>query len=342
MKKLIAMIVVLSLACTAACAAALDGWTEDSPALETIAALVAAATDENSESYLPPRARVAVFDFDGTLYGELFPTYFDVMLFVHRALEDEDCHPDEDVRAHAEALLDAAVTGKPEPDFERSTAQCAAELFAGMTPEEYRAYIRAFAETPVIGFENMTYSQGFYQPMLSLIEFLSDNGFQVYISSGSERTIVRVMTEGVLDDLIPPDRVIGSDFSYVATGQGDTAGRSYTYQPDDQVILGGDLLMKNLKMNKVSTIIGEIGADPYLVFGNSSGDFAMAQYALQKGGYAFMLLADDEDRDYGDAAEAGAFREKCLSYGFYTVSMRDEFETIYYGDAVKTALEPAA
>ena len=29
---------------------------------------------------------------------------------------------------------------------------------------------------------------------------------------------------------------------------------------------------------------------PVLVFGNSSGDFAMAQYALQHGGKAYMLL----------------------------------------------------
>lgn len=30
-----------------------------------------------------------MFDFDGTLYGERFPTYFDTCLFLHRTLHDD-------------------------------------------------------------------------------------------------------------------------------------------------------------------------------------------------------------------------------------------------------------
>ena len=76
-----------------------------------------------------------------------------------------------------------------------------------------------------------------------------------------------------------------------------------------------------------------------MVFGNSSGDFAMGQYALQHGGRAFMLLCDDTERDYGDADEAAAFAEKCAALGFETVSMRDEFETIYAETVSKTWAE---
>lgn len=35
---------------------------------------------------------------------------------------------------------------------------------------------------------------------------------------------------------------------------------------------------------------------------------------------------------------AAAFAEECRALGFETVSMRDEFETIYKKDAVKTKL----
>ena len=82
-------------------------------------------------------------------------------------------------------------------------------------------------------------------------------------------------------------------------------------------------------MNKVVSIVNEIGAAPLLVFGNSSGDVSRAQYAVQHGGRAYMLLCDDTERDFGDPEEAASFAETCRELGFETVSMRDEFETIY-------------
>ena len=42
-----------------------------------------------------------------------------------------------------------------------------------------------------------------------------------------------------------------------------------------------------------------------------------------------MLLCDDTERDYGDPEAAAAFQEKCDANGFYTISMRDEFELLY-------------
>lgn len=51
-----------------------------------------------------------------------------------------------------------------------------------------------------------------------------------------------------------------------------------------------------------------------------------------------MLLCDDPERDYGDPEAAASFAETCRLLGFETVSMRDEFETIYKTDARKTAL----
>lgn len=89
------------------------------------------------------------------------------------------------------------------------------------------------------------------------------------------------------------------------------------------------LLLKTEKMNKVSAIVEEIGQVPLLVFGNSSGDLAMGVYAQQNGGKAFMLLCDDIERDYGDTAEAEKFQKNCDDLGIQTVSMKDEFETIY-------------
>ena len=44
-------------------------WTKDSVAMESIVSFVAEVTDESSERFVPVEDRLAVFDFDGTLYG---------------------------------------------------------------------------------------------------------------------------------------------------------------------------------------------------------------------------------------------------------------------------------
>ena len=131
--------------------------------------------------------------------------------------------------------------------------------------------------------------------------------------------------------------MIGSTFSLIASGQGEKEGRKYTYAPGDQVLLEGNLTQKNQQMNKVISIVDEIGEVPLLVFGNSSGDVAMAQYAVQHGGRAYMLLCDDTERDYGDLETATSFAETCRELGFETVSMHDEFQTIYKESVEKTS-----
>jgi len=50
------------------------------------------------------------------------------------------------------------------------------------------------------------------------------------------------------------------------TNQGEKDGLDYTYTKDDNVITGGEFLVKNLKMNKVSVIEQEIGQKPVLCF----------------------------------------------------------------------------
>jgi hypothetical protein len=53
-----------------------------------------------------------------------------------------------------------------------------------------------------------------------------------------------------------------------------------------------------------------------------------------------MLLCDDTERDYGNLDTAAAFAETCRTLGFETVSMRDEFETIYKNGVTKVRTSP--
>ena len=310
-------------------------WTEGSAVADSIVAYVKSVTDESSDSYVAPADRIAIFDFDGTLYGERYPTYFDTCLFIHRALHDETFTAPDDIREYAKAMEEALYNHLPEPDSDKSTAQCAAECFKGMTTEEYREYVKTFMASPAFGFEGMTYAEGFYKPMTEVVKYLAENDFTIFISSGSERAMVRELIKGNLDEWIPSDRVIGSTFSLIASGQGTKAGRKYTITADDQILMEGNLVTKNQNTNKVFSIIDEIGKCPILVFGNSSGDLAMAQYVLLHGGKGYMLLCDDTERDYGDLAVAAKFADSCEKMGLETVSMKNDFATIYGDNAVK-------
>ena len=166
--------------------------------------------------------------------------------------------------------------------------------------------------------------------MLQVIDYLNENGFKCYIVSGTDRLISRAMVNGAVN--IPARQVIGSDESLVATGQGDTPSLDYTYQDTDQLVLEGVFLVKNLKMNKVDVIAQEIGVQPVLAFGNSSGDFAMATYTTANNKYkalGFMVCCDDLERENGNLDKAESMVKSCEEHGWTPVSMKNDWTTIY-------------
>ena len=167
-----------------------------------------------------------------------------------------------------------------------------------------------------------------------MIDYLQENEFTVYIVSGTDRLITRGLAEGVVN--IPLSQMIGSDESLVASHQGDEDGLEYTFSKDDKVTTGGEFLIKNLKMNKVSIIEQEIGVQPVLCFGNSSGDAAMANYTISNNPYksmACMLCCDDTERENGNIEKADKMRASCEENGYTAISMKNDWTTIY-GDGV--------
>ncbi len=240
------------------------------------------------------------------------------------------------------------LRGIPIEDFDAKERALGPQLYQGLTPEAYAEVVRKFKALPAWGFEGMTYGEAFFQPMVGLVKYLSEHDYTVYIVSATYRDAVRVMIEGTLDQYIPAGRVIGTDLLYIATGDEKEDSTFYELEPEDELVIAGRLFIKNQKTNKAAAIQREIGKMPVLAFGNSTGDFSMATYTLQNtkyGGRAYMLLCDDTERDYGDAEEAAKFAEKCAELGFETVSMRDEFETIYAPAVTMTpaeAIAPAA
>jgi hypothetical protein len=183
----------------------------------------------------------------------------------------------------------------------------------------------------------MSYANTFYTPMVEVVEYLQENGFKVYVCSGSDRFICRTFIEGHLD--IPFEQIIGMDVDIEATNEEGADGLKYVYTSEDNIVRTDRLLIKNLKMNKVKAIVKEIGRQPVLSFGNSSGDVSMHNYTIFNNRYksaAFMLIADDEERDYGNTAKVQSLKEQWEQNGYHVISMKDDFRTIYGDEVTKT------
>lgn len=313
-------------------------WNENAPAKKALVSYIETVTDENSVDYIPIENRIAVFDMDGTILCETDPYYFDHCLLVYRVLEDPDYKDkastfEKDVANRLQAKFDG------DKSVEVSMiehGQAVAMAFAGMTIDEFEAYVEDFKNQPAPGYNNMTRGEAFYKPMIQVIDYLQANDFTVYIVSGTDRLIVRGLINGSVD--IPRNQLIGSDELLVATGQGDVDGMDYTFTDQDKLVTGGQFIIKTLDMNKVTAIMTEIGIQPVLSFGNSTGDSAMAEFTTTNNKYkslAFMLCCDDLERENGNTDKADKMRDLCKEFDWIPISMRDDWTTIYGEDVTR-------
>ena len=312
-------------------------WNDGAPALGALIDYVEAVTDQASPDYIPPADRIAVFDMDGTLCAELCPTYLEYYLLAWRILKDPNYTPDEEMLEFGRILRDHAIDKSFPDHMDMLHATHAAKAYAGMTLREFADFVTGCLIRNVDGFEGMTYATCFYTPMIEVVDYLQDHDFKVYICSGSDRFICRTFIEGMLD--IPYEHIIGMDVGLEATGQHGEDGLDYVFKAGDDVIRTDTLLIKNLKMNKVTQIVQEIGRKPVLSFGNSGGDVSMHMYTISANPYrsaAFMLVADDDVRDYGNPEKAEGLKAQWADSGFHVISMRDDFRTIYGDKVVKT------
>ena len=316
---------------------ALSLWTDGAEAKEKLVAYMKTITDKNSRDYIPVENRVAVFDLDGTLFCETDPNYFDYTLLVHRVLEDENYKDkaSEFEKETAQKIVTQNETGESFKGLEVDHGKCIASAFAGMTPKEFNDYIQKFKQLDMPSYNGMKRGEGWYKPMLEIVNYLQANDFTVYVVSGTDRLIVRgIVDNSPLD--IPMGHIIGSDETLVSNNQGETDGLDYVFNENDKLVLGGDFVVKNLKMNKVSVIAQEIGVQPVLSFGNSTGDSSMAEYATSNNPYkslAFMLCCDDTERENGNVEKAEKMFSLCEEYDWVPVSMKNDWKTIY-GDGV--------
>ncbi len=310
-------------------------WEKNSEVKNKLVAYVKDVTNKSSKNFIPVEDRIATFDMDGTFLCETAPYYFEWMLYLDRALYDENFTPSQADRDYAKQIEDAIRnTGKFPKNVDVDEAKSQENVFAGMTPAEYETYVKNFMEKPVEGLTNLKWGEAFYLPMVEVIKYLQANDFTVYIVSGSDRPAVRILACDLLK--IKSNNVIGSDPKIISANQDENDGGNYVYQKNDYLVRG-HLIEKNLKMNKVSYIAKEIGKQPVLGFGNSSGDTSMLNYAVNGNKYkseAFFVICDDVERELGNISKADKCRKLAVENGWNSISMRNDWKTIY-GDNVQ-------
>ena len=314
-------------------------WNDDSPTLQKIVEFVEDVTDPTSPNYIPPEDRIATFDMDGTFYCETAPLYFQEMMFFHRVLEDKNYTAPKKYLNLAKKIYPKVMAHeKRTPAEEKMHVDGLSAVYAGMTDEEYRAYVREFMKTNEDGLTNLKRGEAFYLPMVEIISYLGNNGFAVYIDTACGVSTTRELVDGVIP--IQPDRIVGSDFQYTSTNMGKDDPHDHFYdRHKEKIVISGRPLYDNAKTRKIFSILNQIGKKPVLAFGNSSGDSGMLEYTLQDNKYnsmSFFVICDDTERELGNPKRAASDTALALKRGWNPISMRDEFKTIY-GDNVKRA-----
>ena len=324
-------------------------WAEDSAAAKSLRDYVTMVTNpKDSKNFIPEKDRIAVFDMDGTLACETYYTYYDTMMFIEYCLVD---HPER----VSDELKGIAASIRPGYTADETLARNFAKAYAGLTVEEFYSYVVQFGKKFTSSFENMRYIDNFYLPMVELVEYLYNNGFTVYVISGTERTTTRaIVANSPIAEYVTPNHVIGTDFEVKQRGhETESSNMNFKYENGDELVLTGGFIQKNLNSNKAIYVEREIGQRPVLAFGNSGSDTSMMNYTIdERNPYpaqAYMIIADDGEREWGSADWEKKSAEN-IAKGYVPVSMKKDFAAIYPEGIKKSAeqfhereeLKPAA
>jgi phosphoserine phosphatase len=306
----------------------LPSWN-DGPSKQAILNFVKTTTDQSSPKFVPPEARLATFDQDGTLWVE-HPMYTQVVYCLERVPavvakrpELKNVEPFKTVLSgNREAMAKLSMN-----DLEKILVA----TLTGMTVDEFQAEVKKWLTTAKDPRWHRPYTDLTYQPMREVMQYLRANGYKTYIVTGGGQDFVRVYGEKVYG--IPPEQVVG------------TAGATkYGYDQSGKPILTKEpkLLLNDDKAGKPEGIHLIIGRRPCAAFGNSGGDREMLEYTGAGEGARLMMLVlhDDGKREYayGPAqglpnTKVGAFNQalsdEAKKKGWVIISMKNDWKKIF-------------
>ncbi|MEJ2727665.1 MAG: HAD family hydrolase [Deltaproteobacteria bacterium] len=280
---------------------------------EKIVSFVKSVSDPASNSFVPLEYRRAVFDMDGTILCEK-PDYIEVALTRHRLLEKMELNP----QLKANPIYNAVIEGDREY-INNNIKTAIVEAFEGESLKFYLKYCRRFLSEEKHPRFNQPYIQLFYQPMIELIDYLTDHGFKVYIASTSQQEFIRSVSKDILN--IPADQIIGTVVGF-SLRIGDN---------NDPVFIRKSSYFEpyNADENKVVRI-RERGLLPSIfAFGNSSGDLAMMEVTAASGLPNMVCILDHDDSEREFEYHKSNLLKTATKNAWTVVSMKRDFRILF-------------
>jgi phosphoserine phosphatase len=309
----------------------LPSWN-DGPAKQAILEFVKATTTQGSPQFVPPEARIATFDQDGTLWVE-HPMYTQVMYCLERVPELVKAKPELKNKPPFSTVLEllhgdrAAMEKLTLPDLEK----IAVATLTGMSVETFSAEAKKWLAEAKHPRWKKPYTELTYQPMQEVLKYLRANGYKTYIVTGGGQDFVRTYSEATYG--ISPEQVVGT-----------ALGTKYGYNKEGKPFLTKEpkLLLNDNNAGKPEGIHLMIGRRPFAAFGNSTGDKQMLEYTKAGDGtrLAMLVLHDDAQREYayGPAqklpdTKIGTFTQalydEAKKNGWIVISMKNDLKKLF-------------
>jgi len=283
----------------------LPSWN-DGPAKAAIIGLVKSTTDAAIPNFVPPDARIATFDQDGTTWVS-HPIYTQVVYCLDRVPAVVKAKPHlKEVEAFKTVL-----SGDRE--------EIAVATLTGITVDDFKVDVAEWIETAK------------HPPMLEVMKYLRENGYRTFIVTGGGQDFVRVYSQRVYG--IPPWQVVGT-----------AGGVKYGYDKDGKPFLTKEprLLLNDNNAGKAEGIHLEIGVRPVIAFGNSTGDREMLEYTTGGAGarLGLLVLHDDAAREYAYGPARGlpdtrigtfteALYDEAKKEGWQIISMKNDWNRVF-------------
>jgi len=258
----------------------LPSWNDGS-VKQGVIDFVGRVTSVSSKDYVPPSARIAVFDNDGTLWSEQ-PYYFQLAFAFDRLQALEPEHPEWKETQPFKAALEGDVAGVL-AGGEHALLEILMATHAGMTTDEFEQIVSDWIFSARHPQTNRLYTEMVYQPMLELLTYLRANDFKTYIVSGGGIEFMRAFTQRSYG--VPPEQVIGS--SIKVKFEMRNSGPVLVRLPEIDFL--------DDKAGKPVAIHKFIGQRPIFAFGNSDGDLQMLQWTAAGKGLRFIGLVHHSD-----------------------------------------------
>lgn len=295
----------------------LPSWNEGA-VKQAIIDFISRSITEGGADFIPPEARIATFDNDGTLWPEEPLVQGAFLLKPLRSRVKEA--PSLAKRQPFKAIMEGDLSELSLMDKSK-LMKLLGETHAGMTEEAFSRDVRTFFQHARHPRWDVPYNQLAYAPMLELLRYLRANGFQTWLASAGGIDFMRVISEDTYG--IPPQQVIGSQLKKSF----DDAHAPSVLRREARVSHVND------KAGKPVGIDEHIGRRPVFAAGNvrSGGDIQMLQYTRKRPrpGFALLIHHDDAAREFAYEEKDGASLKAARSGGWAVVSMQRDWRRIF-------------